>query len=116
MRLSILELIQSKLELFRLEQRYTRGRSRRSTFASDAQYVDGEYIYASTSPYSTKHDTGSSGVSEATTEPVAVKGTKSNRPKSRVGLSRMDWRKGREDKRQGRVSVQEVHWKDSACT
>jgi hypothetical protein len=34
------------LELYRLEQRYTR-REKRSTFISDAQYVDGEYIYAS---------------------------------------------------------------------
>lgn len=36
-----------ELELYRLEQRYTR-RSKRTTFISDATYVDGEYIYAST--------------------------------------------------------------------
>jgi len=40
----ILERIQAKIELFRLEQRYTR-RHRRSTFVSNAIYVDGEYIY-----------------------------------------------------------------------
>ena len=34
------------LELFRLEQRYTR-RKNRSGFVSDAQYVDGEYVYSS---------------------------------------------------------------------
>ncbi|KAF1816160.1 hypothetical protein P152DRAFT_454404 [Eremomyces bilateralis CBS 781.70] len=39
--------LQAKLELYRLEQRYTR-RSKRTTFISDARYVDGEYIYAST--------------------------------------------------------------------
>lgn len=36
----------SGIELFRLEQRYTR-RKNRSTFVSEAQYVDGEYIYTS---------------------------------------------------------------------
>jgi len=45
-------LIIPGLELYRLEQRYTR-RDKRTTFFSDAQYVDGEYIYAS-SPTSTK--------------------------------------------------------------
>src|SRR3954451_4926879 len=34
------------IELFRLEQRYTR-RKRRTTFISNAQYVDGEYVYTS---------------------------------------------------------------------
>jgi hypothetical protein len=34
------------LELYRLEQRYTR-REKRTTFISDAQYVDGEYVYTS---------------------------------------------------------------------
>jgi len=36
--------LQSKLELFKLEQRYTK-RSRRTTFISEAYYVDGEYVY-----------------------------------------------------------------------
>jgi hypothetical protein len=40
------------LELYRLEQRYTR-REKRTTFFSDAQYVDGEYVYTS-SPASAK--------------------------------------------------------------
>jgi hypothetical protein len=34
------------IELFKLEQRYTR-RKRRTTFISDAQYVNGEYIHTS---------------------------------------------------------------------
>ncbi|KAJ4303395.1 hypothetical protein N0V90_002288 [Kalmusia sp. IMI 367209] len=46
------EKLQARLELYRLEQRYTR-RDKRTTFISDAQYVDGEYISAS-SPTSTK--------------------------------------------------------------
>ncbi|KAK2025660.1 hypothetical protein LX32DRAFT_49987 [Colletotrichum zoysiae] len=41
----IIERIQQKIELFRLEQRYTRRRHRRSTFVSNAVYVDGEYVY-----------------------------------------------------------------------
>ncbi|KAK1750457.1 hypothetical protein QBC47DRAFT_121331 [Echria macrotheca] len=47
MGLNILDRIQAKIELFRLEQRYTRRRHRRSTFVSNAVYVDGEYIYNS---------------------------------------------------------------------
>lgn len=51
---SLFDRIQAKLELFRLEQRYTRHRNRRSTFVSNAIYVDGEYIYQ------TPNTTGSS--------------------------------------------------------
>lgn len=51
------ERIQSKLELWRLEQRYTRRRNRRSAFVSNAIYVDGEYIYQ------TPNATGSSNAS-----------------------------------------------------
>ncbi|KAF2012176.1 hypothetical protein BU24DRAFT_465741 [Aaosphaeria arxii CBS 175.79] len=50
--MGFIEKLQAKLELYRLEQRYTR-REKRTTFISDAQYVDGEYIYAS-SPTSSK--------------------------------------------------------------
>ncbi|KAL7923243.1 hypothetical protein ACQKWADRAFT_58477 [Trichoderma austrokoningii] len=56
---SIFERIQSKLELFRLEKRYTRHRNRRSTFVSNAVYVDGEYVYQ------TPNSTGSSTESNA---------------------------------------------------
>ncbi|KAH6606196.1 hypothetical protein Trco_005349 [Trichoderma cornu-damae] len=55
---SLFERIQAKLELFRLEQRYTRRRNRRSTFVSNAVYVDGEYVYQT--PNSTGSSTGSS--------------------------------------------------------
>lgn len=52
-----------ELELYRLEQRYTR-RDKRTTFISDARYVDGEYVYSSNmvSPYSS----GSSGSTGST--------------------------------------------------
>ncbi|KAI1424175.1 hypothetical protein F5Y12DRAFT_753487 [Xylaria sp. FL1777] len=42
--MGFLAKIQSKLELYRLEKRYTRNRHRRSTFVSNAMYVDGEYV------------------------------------------------------------------------
>lgn len=54
---SLIDRFQAKLELFRLEQRYTRRRHRRSTFVSNAVYVDGEYVYQ------TPNSTGSSGSS-----------------------------------------------------
>ncbi|KAF2760169.1 hypothetical protein EJ05DRAFT_498135 [Pseudovirgaria hyperparasitica] len=43
--------LQAKLEYYRLEQRYTR-RSKRTTFISEAHYIDGEYVYGPTSPTS----------------------------------------------------------------
>ncbi|KAG0642821.1 hypothetical protein HOY80DRAFT_1035380 [Tuber brumale] len=43
--------LQSKIELFKLEQRYTK-RKRRTTFISEAQYIDGEYVYKSYQPNS----------------------------------------------------------------
>ena len=55
---SLFDKIQAKLELFRLEQRYTRRRNRRSTFVSNAIYVDGEYVYQT--PNSTGSSTESS--------------------------------------------------------
>lgn len=57
---SLFERIQQRIELFRLEQRYTRRRNRRSTFVSTAVYVDGEYIY------NTPNTTGSSTGTTAT--------------------------------------------------
>ncbi|KAF4437042.1 hypothetical protein FACUT_5948 [Fusarium acutatum] len=57
---SLMDKIQAKLELFRLEQRYTRRRHRRSTFVSNAVYVDGEYVYQT--PNSTGSSSGSSNI------------------------------------------------------
>ncbi|KAL1989859.1 hypothetical protein VTN49DRAFT_7056 [Thermomyces lanuginosus] len=42
--MGLLEKLQNKLEVYRLEQRYTRRRNRPGIYAT-AQYVDGEYIY-----------------------------------------------------------------------
>ncbi|KAF1985882.1 hypothetical protein K402DRAFT_421795 [Aulographum hederae CBS 113979] len=47
--MGFIEKLQAKLEIYRLEQRYTRGRDKRSTFTSDAQYINGEYVYSSPS-------------------------------------------------------------------
>ncbi|KAI1305063.1 hypothetical protein F5Y03DRAFT_163199 [Xylaria venustula] len=52
------EKIQSKLEIYRLEKRYTRNRHRRSTFVSNAMYIDGEYVLQT--PSSTGSSTSSS--------------------------------------------------------
>lgn len=64
--MGLIDRIQAKIELFRLEQRYTRRRHRRSTFVSNAVYVDGEYIYNS------PNTTGSSSMSAATRDTSAA--------------------------------------------
>lgn len=55
--------LNAKFELFKLEQRYTK-RKRRTTFISDAVYVDGEYVYQdsykASSPTSTRSNMWSS--------------------------------------------------------
>lgn len=59
---SLFGRIQAKLELFRLENRYTRRRHRRSTFVSNAVYVDGEYVYQTPSTTgSSMESTGTNG-------------------------------------------------------
>ncbi|PSR76333.1 hypothetical protein BD289DRAFT_378735 [Coniella lustricola] len=57
---SLIQRIQSKIELFRLERRYTRNRDRRSTFVSNAIYVDGEYIYQTPSSTGSTYNSNSS--------------------------------------------------------
>ncbi|KAF2213552.1 hypothetical protein CERZMDRAFT_39133 [Cercospora zeae-maydis SCOH1-5] len=42
--MGLFDKIRAKMELRRLEQRYTK-RERRTTFYANAQYVDGEYVY-----------------------------------------------------------------------
>ncbi|KAI5821132.1 hypothetical protein BZA77DRAFT_348333 [Pyronema omphalodes] len=44
--MGFLDKLQQKFELYKLEQKYTK-RKRRTTFISDATYVDGEYVYYS---------------------------------------------------------------------
>ena len=112
--MGLFDLLQQKIEVFRLEQRYTKRRNRRSTFVSEAQYVNGEYIYSPTSSYSAKC-TASSSDSEEPESPSSdmSKESKAYRRMSRMGLASMDWRKGgstREEKRSSRVGVREVQW------
>jgi len=79
--------------------------------------VDGEYIYSPTSTYFAKCSGGSS---DSETESKdresdnASKEAKGSRRLSKMGLDKVDWRRGREDKRQSRVSVREVKWDSSA--
>ena len=42
--MGFMDSIRAKVELYRLEQRYAR-RDKRTTYATGARYVDGEYIY-----------------------------------------------------------------------
>lgn len=119
----LIDLISSKLELFRLEQRYTKRRSKRSTFVSSAEYVDGEYVYTS------KHNTGSSssssdGAMVAKISDYGADGVvnreekegKVGRRLSKMGLGSMgDWRQGRGGEKgrpEIRVSVEEIRWQD----
>ncbi|TLS23248.1 uncharacterized protein PpBr36_06482 [Pyricularia pennisetigena] len=74
----ILERIQAKIELFRLEQRYTKRRNRRSTFVSNAMYVDGEYIY--NTPASTGSSTNSTSTSPSKSATVGSSYTTDNVP------------------------------------
>ncbi|KAJ3478290.1 hypothetical protein NLG97_g8617 [Lecanicillium saksenae] len=55
---SLIDRIQAKLEFFRLEQHYTRRRHRRSTFVSNAVYVDGEYVYQTPNSTGSSTDSG----------------------------------------------------------
>lgn len=61
--MGLIDSLKAKLEIYRLEQRYTR-REKRTTFISGAQYVDGEYIYGNestvTSPTSSTNSKASS--------------------------------------------------------
>lgn len=113
---NLIDLLHQKLEIFRLEQRYTKRRNRRSTFVSEAQYVDGEYIYSPTSTYSAKCSAGSGGSdSEASASDNGSKESKGSRRLSKMGLDMVGWRRGRAgpDKRESRVSVREVRWDSS---
>lgn len=59
---SIFDKLQAKLELFRLEKRYTRSRHRRSAFVSNAVYVDGEYVYQTPTSTGSSTDGSSKGI------------------------------------------------------
>ncbi|OBT65727.1 hypothetical protein VE03_03329 [Pseudogymnoascus sp. 23342-1-I1] len=63
--MGLINRIQAKLELFRLEQRYTNRKNRRTAFSSDAVYVDGEYVYASSNNTGSSNRSNQSMASEA---------------------------------------------------
>ncbi|KAI5863826.1 hypothetical protein GGS23DRAFT_515934 [Durotheca rogersii] len=67
---TLFEKIQAKIELFRLEQRYTRNRHRRSAFISNAIYVDGEYIYQTPNATGSSTNSSSTANSSAVSSPV----------------------------------------------
>ena len=116
--MNLIDLLHQKLELFRLEQRYTRRRNRRSTFVSEAQYVDGEYIYAQNTSYSAKCSGGSSDSDDAIESRSPTKEGKASRRFSKLALDKVDWRRGKgsENGRQSRVSVREVKWDSGTRT
>lgn len=109
---NLFDLISQKMELMRLEKRYTHRRNRRSTFFSEAQYVDGEYVYSPTSTYSAKCTAGASD----SDEDRGSKESKGSKRMSKMGLDSLNWRKGTADKRQNRVSVRDVKWDEGLRT
>jgi hypothetical protein len=120
---NIIDLISQKIELFRLEQRYTKRRNRRSTFVSDATYVDGEYIYPSPSPTLSKRHSvqqfhSSSQESMSTEESRSPRGARyESEGSDSVGdlgkaKQKRGWNSARMLKRRSMVTVQEVRWEE----
>lgn len=58
--MGLIDSLRAKLEIYRLEQRYTK-REKRTTFISGAQYVDGEYIYGNESTVTSPTGSSTSG-------------------------------------------------------
>ncbi|GKT82444.1 hypothetical protein Ct61P_00294 [Colletotrichum tofieldiae] len=117
----IIERIQQKIELFRLEQRYTRRRHRRSTFVSNAVYVDGEYVYQT--PTSTgSSSTGTANSKESTSprvdalhhvEPASPTETEPSKKRlsrfaSMPGFGSSNKQSPTQDWRSSRVSISEI--------
>ncbi|QSZ28809.1 hypothetical protein DSL72_003314 [Monilinia vaccinii-corymbosi] len=122
----LIEIINQKLELYRLEKRYINSRKRRSTFVSDAVYVDGEY-YSANNTYTancTAGDGDSGRNSSSSKASKLIKDTtgktmSSSRSKT---ASLMDWTRGsvrggvrgKNSEREGmKVSVRELKWDGS---
>ncbi|KAI4869912.1 hypothetical protein F4820DRAFT_443694 [Hypoxylon rubiginosum] len=84
---SLIEKIQAKIELFRLEQRYTRNRNRRSAFVSNAVYVDGEYIYQTPNTTGSSTNSHSSSGSSSSTPSSPIQETTASRRHSIVEQS-----------------------------
>ncbi|ATZ57509.1 hypothetical protein BCIN_15g00840 [Botrytis cinerea B05.10] len=118
----LIDMINQKLELYRLEKRYINSRNRRSTFVSDAVYVDGEY-YSANNTYSancTAGDGDSGSNSSSSKESKVSKDTTGKTMASTRSKrsSLMDWRRGsvrgKHGDREGtKVSVRELNWDGS---
>lgn len=59
--MGVFDRIHSRIEIWRLERRYTRNRDRRTTFVSNAMYVDGEYVFQSPNTTGSSYNSSSSG-------------------------------------------------------
>lgn len=70
--MGLLDSLRAKLEIYRLEQRYTR-RDKRSTWVSGAHYVDGEYVYGNESTVSSPTSSTNSKSSGFTSKMANVK-------------------------------------------
>jgi hypothetical protein len=70
--MGLFDSLRAKLEIYRLEQRYTR-RDKRTTWVSGAQYVDGEYVYGNESSVSSPTSSTSSKSSGFTGKMAGVK-------------------------------------------
>jgi hypothetical protein len=107
---NLFDLLQQKLEIFRLEQRYTRRRNRRSTFVSEATYVDGEYVYSPTSTSFAKYGAGSSVSEVDRNEKSSADSANGSTSKASKRRSKMCWAQARigSDKRQSEVAAKEV--------
>ncbi|KAI6810428.1 hypothetical protein KC340_g18558 [Hortaea werneckii] len=81
--MGLIDSLRSKYELYRLEQRYTR-RDKRTTFASGAQYVDGEYIYSPTPTSTTTSGSSTTKSNGFGASVVGVKEVFGNRRGSRI--------------------------------
>jgi len=121
----LFSLIRSKIDIIRIENRYTKRRNRRSTFVSDAVYVDGEYIFSSSR---NSADSTESSEINSTEDRESERARKDSGKWSRRSIvEKMDWRRGKDEaagngsgggsrrgkNRLSRVSVREVPlWAD----
>lgn len=86
--MGVFDRIQSRIEIWRLERRYTRHRERRSTFVSNAIYVDGEYVYQTPNNTGSSHNSADSGnASPSTYEPSAFSSASPTAPAAQEPMS-----------------------------
>ncbi|KXT04061.1 hypothetical protein AC578_4904 [Pseudocercospora eumusae] len=76
--MGLIDKLRAKYEIYRLEQRYTK-REKRTTWISNAQYVDGEYVY--------NHNTGGSGNGSTTSSFGSGNSNNNGKRKSRIHFS-----------------------------